>query len=254
MRWRADDLARIAALGGYLAAVAVIGLGLGTLVRRTAGTLAIMVLLLLVIPEILALLARRLDAAWVERIADYSPGPAGFRFIAGDWEWGLVLLRLGGGRSRDRCLGPAPPGRLRRYSTGGTRPASYARTAACTRLRTSRRLSTALTYALTVPSTRNSRRPISALDRPGPDQGQHLPLPRGQGGDPVGGGRSAAGLARGLLDDPVGDLRREEGGAAGRRPDGRHQLVRVAGLEQEARRAAVQRAGHVLALARTWSA
>jgi ABC-2 type transport system permease protein len=86
-----EHLARIVALGGYLAAVAVIGLGLGTLVRRTAGTLAIMVLLLLVIPEILALVARRLDAAWVERIADYSPGPAGFRFIAGDWEWGLVL-------------------------------------------------------------------------------------------------------------------------------------------------------------------
>jgi ABC-2 type transport system permease protein len=86
-----EDLARIVALGGYLAAVAVIGLGLGTLVRRTAGTLAIMVLLLLVIPEILALVARRLDAPWVERVADYSPGPAGFRFIAGDWEWGLVL-------------------------------------------------------------------------------------------------------------------------------------------------------------------
>ena len=26
-----------------------------------------------------------------QRIGDYTPGPAGFRFIAGDWEWGLVL-------------------------------------------------------------------------------------------------------------------------------------------------------------------
>ena len=31
-------------------------------------------------------------------IADYTPGPAGFRFIAGEWEWGLVL----GGWARPR--------------------------------------------------------------------------------------------------------------------------------------------------------
>ena len=88
---RGEDLAQIVALGGYLSAVAVIGLGLGTFVRRTAGTLAILVLLLLVIPEILALVARRLNAPWIGSVGDYTPGPAGFRFIAGDWEWGLVL-------------------------------------------------------------------------------------------------------------------------------------------------------------------
>ena len=84
-------LGQILAMGGYLAAVAVVGLGLGTVVRRTAGTLAILVLLLLLVPEVLALLAARLDAPWVAAIGDYTPGPAGYRFIAGDWEWGLVL-------------------------------------------------------------------------------------------------------------------------------------------------------------------
>jgi ABC-2 type transport system permease protein len=88
---RGGDLAQIVALGGYLSAVSVMGLGLGTFVRRTAGTLAILVLLLLVVPEILALVARRLEAPWVGTVGDYTPGPAGFRFIAGDWEWGLVL-------------------------------------------------------------------------------------------------------------------------------------------------------------------
>jgi hypothetical protein len=52
--------------------------------------------------------------------------------------------------------------------SGVTSPASYASTAAWTRFFTSRRLSTSLTYALTVPSTRNSRCPISALDSPAP--------------------------------------------------------------------------------------
>ena len=84
-------LGQVVAMGGYLAAVAVIGLGLGTVVRRTAGTLAILVLLLLLVPEILALVAARLDAPWVATIGDYTPGPAGYRFIAGEWEWGLVL-------------------------------------------------------------------------------------------------------------------------------------------------------------------
>ena len=85
------DLAQMAAMGIYLSLLAVTGLGLGTVVRRTAGTLAILVLLLLLVPEILGLVAERLDAPWVASIGDYTPGPAGFRFIAGDWEWGLVL-------------------------------------------------------------------------------------------------------------------------------------------------------------------
>ena len=84
-------LGQILAMGGYLAAVAVVGLGLGTVVRRTAGTLAILVLLLLLVPEVLALLAARLGGPWVAAIGDYTPGPAGYRFIAGDWGWGLVL-------------------------------------------------------------------------------------------------------------------------------------------------------------------
>ena len=65
--------------------------GLGAFVRRTAGTLAILVLLLLVIPEILALVARRLDAPGSGRSATTRPAQRGSWFIAGDWEWGLVL-------------------------------------------------------------------------------------------------------------------------------------------------------------------
>jgi ABC-2 type transport system permease protein len=86
------DLAHLAAMGSYLSAIAVIGLGLGTVVRRTAGTMAILVLLLLLVPEILALIATRLDAGWIESLGGYTPGPAGYRFIAGEWQWGLVLL------------------------------------------------------------------------------------------------------------------------------------------------------------------
>ena len=41
---------------------------------------------------ILGLIAARLDAGWFESLGDYTPGPAGYRFIAGEWQWGLVLL------------------------------------------------------------------------------------------------------------------------------------------------------------------
>jgi ABC-2 type transport system permease protein len=84
--------ADIAATGGYLASVAVIGLGLGTMVRRTTGALTILVLLVLVVPAILELISDWLGATWILRAADFTPSPAGFRLISGEWEWGLVLL------------------------------------------------------------------------------------------------------------------------------------------------------------------
>lgn len=73
-----------AVVGGalYLAAVGVLGLGLGTVVRRTAGAIAALVGLLLVVP----LVASFLPASWNESVAKYFPAQAGmavFR-VAGD--------------------------------------------------------------------------------------------------------------------------------------------------------------------------
>lgn len=86
-----DVLGPLAAIGGYLAAIAILTMGIGALVRRTAGAMAIVVALLLLVPEILGLLADRFGSAILERIAAHTPAPAGYRFMAGDWASGLVL-------------------------------------------------------------------------------------------------------------------------------------------------------------------
>jgi ABC-2 type transport system permease protein len=84
-------LVDLLAIGGYLATIAVLSLGVGALVRRTAGALAVIVALLLLVPEVLGLIARRFDAAVLATIADLTPAPAGYRFMAGEGTAGIVL-------------------------------------------------------------------------------------------------------------------------------------------------------------------
>jgi ABC-2 type transport system permease protein len=64
-----------AVVGGalYLAAVGALGLGLGTILRRTAGAIAALVGLLLVIP----LVSTFLPAAWSDHLTRYLPAQAG---------------------------------------------------------------------------------------------------------------------------------------------------------------------------------
>ncbi|MUL43215.1 hypothetical protein FZ103_18930 [Streptomonospora sp. PA3] len=93
----AAEAADVAAMGLYLALLAMLGLGLGTLVRRTAGALAILVVLLVMVPELLGFAARKFGLAWLETAADYTPAPAGWQLMSGRWEYALVLLAWGGG-------------------------------------------------------------------------------------------------------------------------------------------------------------
>jgi ABC-type transport system involved in multi-copper enzyme maturation permease subunit len=59
--------------GLYLAAVGALGIGLGTVLRRTAGAVAALVGLLLVIP----LVTSFLPSSWSEQVAKYFPAQAG---------------------------------------------------------------------------------------------------------------------------------------------------------------------------------
>jgi ABC-2 type transport system permease protein len=81
----------VLAAGGYLTTIAVLSLGVGALVRRTAGGLAIIVTLLMLVPEVLGLLATRFDAAVLDTVADHTPAPAGYRFMAGEADAGITL-------------------------------------------------------------------------------------------------------------------------------------------------------------------
>jgi ABC-2 type transport system permease protein len=89
--WRLSTLGSVLAIGCYLAGTAALTLGIGAVVRRTAGTLAVVVTLLLVVPEVLGLLASRFELPLLGAIADQTPAPAGYRLMAGDWSSGLVL-------------------------------------------------------------------------------------------------------------------------------------------------------------------
>jgi ABC-2 type transport system permease protein len=79
-------------IGSYLALLAVLALGIGTLVRRTAGGLAVLLVLLLVLPEILSLVAERFRLDALSTAIEFTPTLAGSRFLGGEWEFGLVLL------------------------------------------------------------------------------------------------------------------------------------------------------------------
>lgn len=64
-----------AVLGGgfYLAVIGVFGLGLGAIVRRTAGAIAVLVAVVLILPIIVGFL----PSPWGDDISKYLPGPAG---------------------------------------------------------------------------------------------------------------------------------------------------------------------------------
>ncbi len=64
-----------AVIGGalYLAAVGVLGLGLGTIIRRTAGAITAFVGLLVIVP----LVASFFPASWNEHVGKYFPARAG---------------------------------------------------------------------------------------------------------------------------------------------------------------------------------
>ncbi|MEV0890720.1 hypothetical protein [Promicromonospora sp. NPDC050262] len=80
----------------YLALLAVFSLGLATLVRRTAGALAVMLLLLLLVPELLRMASERFDAPWINTVGDWTPSPIGWRLMEGEWADGLALLAWAG--------------------------------------------------------------------------------------------------------------------------------------------------------------
>ncbi|GAA1775465.1 MULTISPECIES: hypothetical protein [Streptomonospora] len=92
----AAEAADVARMGLYPAFLATLGLGIGTLVRRTAGALTIFVVLLVLVPELLGFAADRFGLAWLTTVADYTPSPAGWRFVSGQWEEALVLLAWSG--------------------------------------------------------------------------------------------------------------------------------------------------------------
>ncbi|MBM6403284.1 hypothetical protein JQN72_03360 [Phycicoccus sp. CSK15P-2] len=91
-----SQLRDVAALAAYLGAVAVVASGIGGVLRRTAGGMAVLVLLLLVVPELLQLGAERLTGSALGEVlaavGDHTPAPAGYRFLAGEWADGLVLV------------------------------------------------------------------------------------------------------------------------------------------------------------------
>jgi hypothetical protein len=82
---------RILAIAAYMALIAVLALGLGTLIRRSAGTIAVLFALLYVVPLVLQGVATSLNVEFLITVADFTPGAAGERFMAGDPAFGLVL-------------------------------------------------------------------------------------------------------------------------------------------------------------------
>ncbi|MFD1536176.1 hypothetical protein [Nonomuraea guangzhouensis] len=83
---------RILVIAAYMTLVAVLALGLGTLIRRSAGTLSVVFVLLYVLPTALQGLASSLNAEFLNTVADFTPSPAGERFMAGEPAFGLVLM------------------------------------------------------------------------------------------------------------------------------------------------------------------
>lgn len=87
-----DAAEQVAATGVYLGLLAVVSLGVGALVRRSAGALTCMFLLLLVVPEVLHLAAERFDAPFLDTFAGWTPAQAGWQLMSGQWEYVLVLV------------------------------------------------------------------------------------------------------------------------------------------------------------------
>lgn len=95
------DIGRVAGqilgMGVDLALIAVLALGLGTLIRRSAGTLAVLFVLLMVLPSVLTQFAQSLQAPSLVTITQYLPAAAGDRLIAGEPAFGLVLAAWAAG-------------------------------------------------------------------------------------------------------------------------------------------------------------
>lgn len=75
----------------------MLALGIGALIRRSAGTITALFVLLLVMPEGLQELSELLDAGFLSTVADHTPAPAGDRFMAGEPGFGLVLAAWAAG-------------------------------------------------------------------------------------------------------------------------------------------------------------
>ena len=120
--------------GLYLALVGLLGLGIGTLIRRTAGAIATLVGLILILP----VLVQGLPVTWQDTITRYLPSIAGQAIIGHtrftppghtahplDRPW--PLLRLHGGDPHRRHHRPEPTRRItcarhRTPAIGSTRP------------------------------------------------------------------------------------------------------------------------------------
>jgi ABC-2 type transport system permease protein len=88
---------QVPAIGAQLALIAVLALGMGTLIRRSAGTITSLFVLILVLPEVLGQLAQVLELDFLVTVAGYTPGPAGNSLMAGDAGFGLVLAAWAAG-------------------------------------------------------------------------------------------------------------------------------------------------------------
>jgi ABC-2 type transport system permease protein len=86
---------QVLAIGAHLALIAVLALGIGALIRRSAGTITLLFVLLLVLPEGVQELSEILDAGFLATVADHTPAPAGDRFMTGEPAFGLVLAAWG---------------------------------------------------------------------------------------------------------------------------------------------------------------
>jgi|GEM_PF-71416 len=65
----------------YLLAIAIFSLGLGALIRHTAGAIAAVVAILLVLPGIFSIILMTANASWAEAIYRYLPTEAGSQII-----------------------------------------------------------------------------------------------------------------------------------------------------------------------------
>jgi ABC-2 type transport system permease protein len=92
----AEAAGQVLATGTYLGLLAVVALGIGAVVRRTAGALTCVVVLLLIVPELLGLAAGQLGVPALGVVAGWLPGPAGRELMTGRWEWAPVLLGWAG--------------------------------------------------------------------------------------------------------------------------------------------------------------
>jgi ABC-2 type transport system permease protein len=65
--------ASVLGIAGYLGALTVLAIGVGTMLRSAAGTITSVLMLLLAVPQLLAVIG----AAWLETASDYLPSAAG---------------------------------------------------------------------------------------------------------------------------------------------------------------------------------